>query len=498
MMDADSLEVLRQGEPLQLEIFVANPFHLEYLVNSLEGNVPVSRLVLELSHTAESNHSFADLLRYLEQTQSLREIELTFDNDREHAYSEELVRQVLRSLTRNASLELSSLNSVLVKAPCLELMELLNAQSHCIKHLEFRAGYGAGQEVPDSMLRCFARQVGTLSVLESVNLSFSSYEHTVLMLNGLRSHSCLRELSTSGAIHEGDGPFVRAVSSLLHSGVRLDTLHLDYIILDTERVEILVQGLESCCSSLVNLSLSLCVVDEADASIGMALARCIRQCQNLRRLELFTVGDSMNIAASILTVTATEVIGSSLQFLRLECSDDNDIRNMLEPLTARGTQLVSLSLSGLTDTTWQQLIQYLPRIRCLRTLRFSFRLEEMVTSLPFLRALSQNGSLHEVSLDASPDDPFFSDLDLRWIETLCNRNRCAPAMLQRPDIDSIDSTLCADARTPLPLIPSLCRVVVQTPRMAPSFLLASLLVSDGDDHRIRSQTLEKRESFDLR
>jgi hypothetical protein len=62
--------------------------------------------------------------------------------------------------------------------------------------------------------------------------------------------------------------------------------------------------------------------------------------------------------------------------------------------------------------------------------------------------------------------------------------------LQRPDIDRIDSTLCADARTPLHLIPSLCRVVAQAPRMAPSFLLASLLVSDGDDHRIHSQTLE--------
>jgi hypothetical protein len=488
-MDANSLEALRQGDPLQLEIFVDNPFHLEYLVYLLEGNVHVSSLVLELSHTAESNHSFAELLRYLEQTQFLREVELTCDNNPEHAYSRDLVRQVLRSLTRNASLELSTFKSVLVTAPCLELIELLNAQSHCIKHLEFRAGYGAGQETTDSMLRCFARQVGSLSVLESVNLSFSSYEHTVLMLNGLRSHSCLRELSTSGAIHEGDGPFVRAVSSLLHSGVRLDTLHLDYIILDTERVEILAQGLESC-RSLVNLHLSLCVFDETDASIGIALARCIRKCQNMRRLELFTVSDAVNIVASILTATATTVIGPSLQFLSLDCSEDNGIRNMLEPLAESGTQLTSLHLWWLTDTSWQQLIQYLSRICGLRTLRFSFRAEETVAPLPFLHALFKNGSLHEVSLDASPDEQFFSDLDLRWIETLCDRNRCAPEMLQRPDIDSIDSTLCADARTPLHLIPSLCRVVAQTPRMAPSFLLASLLVSDGDDHRIRSQTLD--------
>jgi hypothetical protein len=61
------------------------------------------------------------------------------------------------------------------------------------------------------------------------------------------------------------------------------------------------------------------------------------------------------------------------------------------------------------------------------------------------------------------------------MQSLCERNRWAPGMLETA---GSNKTNLETSPTPLSLIPSLCKVLVQSPRLAPTFLLSGMVVSN--------------------
>jgi hypothetical protein len=77
-------------------------------------------------------------------------------------------------------------------------------------------------------------------------------------------------------------------------------------------------------------------------------------------------------------------------------------------------------------------------------------------------------------------------LDYSKMLPLRDRNRWAPGMLVTAgsNQDSLETS-----PTPLSLVPSLCKVLVQSPRLAPTFLLSGLVVSSetivGKEKRAR-------------
>jgi hypothetical protein len=175
---------------------------------------------------------------------------------------------------------------------------------------------------------------------------------------------------------------------------------------------------------------------------------------------------------------ATNCTSSSLRVLEV-CVWLNDIQGVLQPLTTKESQLEELSLGGLIESTCSQLAQFVPELIRLRELKLVFLSidHQNFDSQSWLRVLRKNGSLHDMSFsyknDAREHVPMFG-LEYSKIQSLCDRNRWAPGMLQ-----AAGSNKSTESPTPMSLFPALCMVLAQSPRLAPTFLLAGMLAA-GD------------------
>jgi hypothetical protein len=141
---------------------------------------------------------------------------------------------------------------------------------------------------------------------------------------------------------------------------------------------------------------------------------------------------------------------------------------------------VTLTLDGLIESTCLQLTQYIPELCRLRELKLVFRtLDRWHFDLQsWLCAVRKNGSLHDISVSYGVNPQGIVPMrpvDVRKMRSWCDRHRWAPGLLQAAGSNEDNFEM---APTPLSLIPLLCKVLVQSPRLAPTFLFLGMLAAD--------------------
>jgi hypothetical protein len=472
-------DIIRKNDPsiTEVELPVCNRSRLGSLLKALRGNTTVTSLILNVSaHTVHVKFNFTALCQYLENCKFIQAVELRHDDN--GALDPEVVSRFVQSLADNASAELVKFESH-ARLLCSAMVALLQAKSHCLKHLNVHrvCVISAIPMEVDSSERQIAQVVGSLPFLQSLHVAFSSREPTEWMLRQLCSHKHLRVLSLDGFGDERDVAIADALSSVVHSGVPLESLTLNDFAFSTGIVNSLFTGLGAC-PTLTKLTVESCDCG-IDPTVDSALAKGLQNVKNIRELRLTDCGararSSVNIVTSLLSAERSP---SSLQVLDLECHFVDDIQGLLTPLTKEGSQLRSMALGGLITATWLQLTRYLPDFLQLRklTLRLWSAPGYKYDNRAFLQALEKNGSLHEVLVALDYNGPVFGADDWRWIQSLCDRNRAIPTFLQ--GIKSRDSgATLNDTGTPLCFVPMLFKVSAQASRMAPTTIMAGLVVA---------------------
>jgi hypothetical protein len=485
---------IRKNDPSinNVYISVCNHTQVDSLLKALHENSTVTTLVLDICpNDSDSNEPFTPLLQYLKTCTSIRAVELEPSRFHECWWAPE--GRFLRVLAENPRMELVEFQSQAFLFSN-DVTALLEAKLHCLRHLHIERPYACRGEQFNSSLGTLAQAVGSLLVLESVNVRFPGSEYTILMLGKLNAHPWLRKLSVEE--YNGNPSTVHAVSTLLQSAVKLEVLELTGFCWDREKIESLVQGLESCLT-LVNLKLNRCRFGRSSKD-NHAFAHGVRKCKSISELHLNNCANTVRILSSVLVPVESEnakaanYMGSSLLVLDVR-ERLFDIKAVLIPLTMRGSQLVELTLDGLTDSTFSQLTRYVPELRCLRELKLV--LEDghcrHFDSWSFLRAVCKNVTLRHVSVscenNSSNGAQMFDGLDCRKLLSFCDRNRWAPEMLQGSNFTKDNM----EKRHTPSLIPSLCMVMRQAQRMVPTILFAGMLAANdtigftGNEKRIR-------------
>jgi hypothetical protein len=297
---------------------------------------------------------------------------------------------------------------------------------------------------------------------------------------------------------------IDALSALLQSEVGLEALERASFLWDKEKVESQVQGLESCLS-LVKLTFSdICTFSDEDGreDLATAFGDHLHKCQHIQQLCFGDCGFATCIASSALMPTASENADATnctvLPLLVLKLIGRYiDIQGVLRPLTMRGSRLVELTLDGQIISTCLQLTKYIPELCRLRVLKLVFRdLDRWHFDLQsWLCGVRKNGSLHGISVSYAVNAQGIvpmHDVDCRKMQSWCDRNRWAPGLLQAAGSNKDNFEM---APTPLSLIPLLCKVLIQSPRLAPTFLFLGMLAADdaighiGRKKRVDSSTV---------
>jgi hypothetical protein len=482
---------IRKNDPSirKVHIPVSNQSQVDSLLNALDRNTFVTTLVLDVDRISRAVDvaSFAPLLQYLKQSTSIRSVEILDSRDSILWFHE--AGQFLHALAENSPMELVEFQSR-ISFFSNDLTTLLEAKAHCLKHLHIERVYNGHGDGLDSSIRRLAHAVGSLRVLESYDVRFPDSEFTTIALQKMVAHPCLRKLSVADT--HTSPVTARALSALLQSEVRLEALELASVRLDKEKMEYLLQGLESC-PTLVDFSVRNCYFasDHGDREfLADAFGIRLRACRNIHQLHLIDCNFSERIASSALSLTegdkaeVTDYIGSSLRVLELE-GRLTDIEDVLKPLCTKESQLVELTLDGLTASTWSQLTPCLSELCrvCALKLHFMFDFQRRhFNTQSWQCALRKNGSLHNISIscetDAREHVPMIG-LDYSKIQSFCDRNRSAPGLLLAAGSNKDTGTM-ETSPAPLSLIPSLCKVLAQAPRLAPTFLLSGMLAASND------------------
>jgi hypothetical protein len=147
-------------------------------------------------------------------------------------------------------------------------------------------------------------------------------------------------------------------------------------------------------------------------------------------------------------------IGASLQVLSLDACL-GDTHELLDVLVVGEHRLCSLSLGYLQEDSWLLLTRRLPDVVHLRELHLTHVVKRHSSSMDFVRAMRQNGSLHEVSETSIQrylvlHTPLFGAEELQKIRIYCQRNRMARELLQNASL-LCDDTSSGHATTPVSL-----------------------------------------------
>jgi hypothetical protein len=479
---------IRTNDPSITEVEIRVHEHAQQrdeLLEMLQRNSTVTSLILNVTECKSAEESdFSALCRYLYQCEAINTIEF-------RCYDEFVAINcipfipILRSLVMNSSLELVKFQST-IRFPCFELDALLQANAHSLKYLLIGGcgiTWGGHDAEAPARLRQSALVVGSLPVLERLCFGALFCGNSSFALQLLHSHTCLRELSIMGShSRQTNMDTVSALSSLLHSGVLLDSLALVEFTLDKEMVESLVRGLGSCRTLMLT-------ADCVDASAVSSIADVLGSSQSIHRLSLmnstFSIRIAVHMAEAVLRVA--EQTGSSLQALDIDCKQIEDIQEVLRMLTKKECPISSLTLSHLSETTWLQLIRYLPLIVCLRELKLGCWNNIGCHRDALLHAMRKNGSLDQVSIftlhrhhywPSFEGQPVRSGSVVRWIQSCCDRNRIARGLMQNPTTNGTDEGN-EILQALLPLLPSLCRVATQAQRTAATMLAGLLMDNDS-------------------
>jgi hypothetical protein len=503
-------DAIRNNDPSVTEVTipVCNRRRVGLLLKVLQGNTAVQSLVLDVTFDSISQvkFRFAALLQYLKQSESIRAFKL-LDRNRwsQLRLSPERVGLFLRALAENP-FPLDTFNSN-ARVSCESLVTLLQGQAHCLKHLSIPDRY----IVFDSSPRDSIAEAGSaLSVLEFLEVDFTipGYE---FMLASLCTRPCLRKLLLVGSGNgRSDRNMITSLSTLLRSGIDLETLALKNIRWNMESMNSLLQGLESC-QSIVKLSVHGYCTDPT-GSRDAAFVEFVRRNRSIRHLYIkFSLVLSENparMAASVLSASESAA-GSSLQAVGFDFTHCADAAGVLKQLTETSCRLSSLTLCGFSRTCWSQLTLYLPHVLCLRELALPFHadstfLYDKQARDDLVRAWRENGTIRTVSctpfcfstMEESQINEFDTNgiLGLQRIQTYCDRNRLAPKLLRKLCLNE-DSTWCRESQT---LVPSILKVVAHAPRTAPTVFFTGLLVSFDSIGPNRAEHLHRRETIDCR
>jgi hypothetical protein len=476
---------IRKNDPSirKVHIPVSNQSQVDSLLNALDGNTSVTSLVLDVDRIrAVDVSSFAPLLQYLKQCTSIQSVEILDSRDSIFFCQ---TGQSLQAMAENSTMELVEFQSR-IQVCSRDLTALLEAKVHCLKQLHMERSFVRDSAEFDSSMLHLVQAIGSLRVLESCHALLPA-EYTTLMLQKMTAHPCLRKLSVADT--HTSPVTAGALSALLQSDVRLEALELASVRLDKEKMEYLIQGLLSC-PTLADFTVRNCyfVSDDDDREdLADAFGTHLRKCRSIHQLHLIDCYHSERIASSALTLTesgsteASACMGSSLRVLELK-GVLTDIERVLKPLCTKESQLVELTLHGLTAPTWSQLTPCLSELCRVRELKLVFLNYSHwdFDSPSWLWALRQNGSLHDISVSYkdSAHAPILVGLDPSQMQSLCDRNRWAPGLLQEAGSDKDD---LEKSPTTLSLIPSLCKTLAQSPRLAPTFLLSGMLAASNND-----------------
>jgi hypothetical protein len=334
------------------------------------------------------------------------------------------------------------------------------------------------EELPEYKRSELSRIVGSLPRLEVLRIVLDgcySPADLCLQLELLHSHPTLRKLVISGFYSSpaSDGA-MNQLLTLLQSTVPFKSLKLKQTTLNRLDAVRLLQGL-SCCSTLVCLSL--------DCQFGTAVGEIVNVFREERLLKPslqefrfyegtvpFTSEPCITTILTPIHVRSMYSMGSSLQVLKLDVGLEN-IRSLLEALTMKGSQLVTLSIKSLLAKSWLPWIPYIPEMATLRELVVEHKhaSTQDTERTDFLVALWKNGSLQKVTI--SDMKWWWHNTEMQQLQSYCDRNRLARGLLHRHILAALN---CVD-RQPF-LCPSLCQVMKPALRVAPSVIFSGLMV----------------------
>jgi hypothetical protein len=510
-LEACCQRLMRNDDSLtKVTVPIFQPKYLE----SYSLYLPQSIFVTSVNFDITSNNdapccNLDPMLAYLSETSLLQSVGIT------HVYQSSTYAlpqkctsaayRLMRAIAGNAHMALVqfSCHCVPLGARNLpHLLDLLQNKASSLCHLRL-LGMSKYSTDPwsESQAATFAATIASLSLLQSLTLEPFPTPHLVARtLQQLRSHACLRKLSIRDCFEVGvyryttesrrlrnHEAIVHAVSGMLQSRVPLEVLELSGTCFSLADMKSLVQGLETS-ESLVELSLEGIMLEE----VQQELVRFLRAGRSaaarvIRRLCLRDVGLPDNLL-SILTAPDSErqptttTIGTSLRALNLE-SLFLDIDELLNVLVAGKHHLLSLSLGGLIDPCWSQVTQCLPNLVHLQELHLKRCMtRERPLSVDFVRAMRQNGSLHQVSEKFYGHESLCNAAELQQIAIYCQRNQMTRQLLQNlflPNDDTDDD----NAKTSLSLLPKLFHVMKPAKRIVPNSIFLGLLACSGGGGR---------------
>jgi hypothetical protein len=324
------------------------------------------------------------------------------------------------------------------------------------------------ETLPESKKNALAHEVFRLPLLNSLSIYLdNSRGPTELLFQLLHSKQGLRTLVIVGSRSYDSAEWILdPLCSLLRS-VPLESLELRKAEMNNTDMKRLLHGVQ-CCSTIA--SLSLC--GDFTYATQKEILHFFRQLREaVSHIRKFCLRDNVSEIATILTRPVNQSmdsIGSKLQVLHLD--DMPDIKCLMEALSTKGSQLLTLSFHHLHGASWRQLFQYLPYMMSLRdlTVKYVSQLNQNpLTADAFLLALRKNCSLQKVSIayNGAKHIPFFSATNAKRVQLYCDRNQLAAGLLQCTVATEVLLSMC----------PSLWQVVKPAMLMAPNAILRGLL-----------------------
>jgi hypothetical protein len=443
----------------------------------LQGNSHVSDLQLKICYLeeeeeeeqdgSESNDSIALLLKYMRESRALRKVTLF---GRKHDTGTSLPIAILHrfflAIAASHTIEDLFLDGLELHP---EGFGVLIKTTQSLKSLRVQQTCGfASVAARDN----FAQAVSENQTLEHLHLDQTFVEPVLLCLG---SHPRLRELllNFDDVMHPSQ---MEALAGFLRACKTLTLLDLCGYQFDKDLFETFKNGIRSS-TSLTKLAFRLCEFDEESTLLFQHILEPKKDSTTIRELKFgpdntFHKLSTGSVVVNILTpnqvgddATDTGKI-TSLDLLDMTESDTTDLVLVCDALCANATgiRLQRFHVGSIDDTGCDALTRCLPQLLYLKQLSI-----ESVASVVhgvnsrLLRALHQNGSLHDIHTGETV------------LQCSCMRNETIPILVAKPRLND-DENEDSD-ETDLCLVPTLFGAAKQAPRTAPTVMLIGLLAT---------------------
>ena len=490
--------LLRHNDPDTTDIPYDNSFSPQYgrnLGEALQGNQYVSSIQLEIEHLANTNEegtgSITLLSRYIAETESMRKVRL-FDLGRDNNVRNRtaMVCCILLAISENPWMEELHLDYMNLERYA-ESFALLLRKTRSLK--TFSMAISQSIHFDRSVWRDLVREAfvanQSLESLTFQNFDETDYVDSIFLRSG--SQTSLRELRLFCFTLESVA-HLHTLSIFLHSETLLEHLELQGYHFDKERMEHLVNGLQSN-RSLTKLTLNYCLFHPVATDMFRCFIQTRETRSSLRELSYaseigtwrtvrrererssYVEAGSLNhssgtMLASILTMP--NVIGSSnAPPSPLDMVEMSGHASQFCDALAANARMIRFPCLRLhfgdhrTNDVWEALN------RCLPFLVYQKKLEifldppsngvDDISSRNFCAALQTNGSLNHVSINQVG---FFNETESAVIKSTCQKNKAR------------DSLITNDA-TPKSFLPLLFQSAKHAARTAPNAIAICLLIA---------------------